>query len=134
MNELKILKYGDLTPFKSVIDNSPLYYAGIDKQMKYNNLPCVFLARDINNPKTYTRYSIEWLNDHGYNILIKVKYTHILYNRANPYGKKENHITTGAPVKKPDYISSTNEKTIYLKNGKNIYWIDPENIIKFYDV
>lgn len=134
MKDYKILNYGNITPFKSTIDGRPLYYAGIDKQMKYKNLPCIFLATDIKNPKTYTRYSIEWLNGHGYNILIKVKYTHMLYNKANPDGKQETHITTGAPVAKPEYICSDNSNTIYLKAGKYTYFVEPENIIKFYDV
>lgn len=133
MNEYKILNYGDITPFKDHETNKPLYYAGLDLQMKYKNLPCIFLATDPNNKNTYARYTIEWLNNRGYNVLIKVKYTHILYNKAHPFGKPENHITTGAPVPRPDYIASDND-TIYLKNGKYTYFVEPKNIIKFYNV
>ena len=133
MNEYKILNYGDLTPFTDIIDNKPLYYAGLDPVMKYKNLPCVFLATDLENPNTYYRYNIEWLNNRGFNILIKVKYTHTLYNKANPNGKQETHTTTGAPVKKPDYIRG-GDNSIHLKAGKNIYFVEPENIIKFYNV
>lgn len=128
------LKVGDITNLKHPETGAPLYYVALDYMMKYKNLPCVFLATDPNNKNTYSRYSIEYLNNHGYNVLLKIKYTHTLYNSANPYGKIEKHITTGAPVAKPDYIGGSNDNTIYLKNENKLYYIEPENIIKFYAV
>ena len=77
MNNLIILNLGDAVR----IDGKKYYYAGIDHEMKYNNLPCVFLATDPDNWRTNCRYSIEYLMQRGYSCMIKVKYTHMFYVR-----------------------------------------------------
>lgn len=115
------------------IDNTTYYYVGLDKEMKYNNLPCVFLATDPENKNTYARYSIEYLNNRGFNVILKIKYTTTIYNRNNPAGKTITKISTGAPVEPLQFIK-TNSDTINLKNDNMRYFIEPKNIIKFYTV
>ena len=41
------------------INGTILYYAGIDANMKYNGVPLVILATDLNNPNTYGRYKMQ---------------------------------------------------------------------------
>ena len=130
---MKILKKGDITTLISTETGNPLYYAGIDSTMKYKNLPCVILATDPENKNTYGRYSIEYLNERGYNITLKIKYTTTIYNRNNPDGKTVTKISTGAPVAPLDFIKTASD-TINLKNDKWRYLIEPENIIKIYAV
>lgn len=130
---MKVLKIGDITTLTSPENGAPLYYVAIDPVMKYKNLPCVFLATDPANKNTYSRYTIEYLNEHGYNITLKIKYTTTIYNRNNPDGKTVTKMSTGAPVAPLDFIKTASD-TINLKNDKWRYLIEPENIIKIYGV
>ena len=61
------LKPGDKTSIKNS-DHELLIFAGLDPIFTYNKKPCVFLATDIKNKKTYTRYTLSYLNKHGYTI------------------------------------------------------------------
>lgn len=130
---MNVLKIGDITTLTSPETGAPLYYVAIDPVMKYKNLPCVFLATDPENKNTYSRYTIEYLNERGYNVTLKIKYTTTIYNRNNPDGKTVTKISTGAPVAPLDFIKTTSD-TINLKNDKWRYLIEPENIIKIFGV
>lgn len=129
MYNLIFLNRGDAV----TIDNINYYYAGIDPVMKYGPLPCVLLARDLNNPNTYNRFSNDYLMQRGYTCMMKIKYKTTIYNRNNPNGKTVIKISTGAPVPPLDTIITSNYKTINLKNDKWRYLIEPGNIIKVYN-
>lgn len=63
---MKKLRKGDATAIKSPVTGEYLKYTGVMDSMKYDGIPCVFLARDINNRLTYTRFSQQFLAKNGY--------------------------------------------------------------------
>ena len=59
----KIVALDDIAPpFIFGKSSKPLLLAGFDTQLKYNNLPCVFYATDINNKNTYLRFTLQEVN------------------------------------------------------------------------
>ena len=62
------LKKGDKTHIKSIENGKPLYFTGVIDEITFNNAPCVFLATNLNNKNTYSRYSQTLLNAYGYYI------------------------------------------------------------------
>lgn len=63
---MKKIRKGDKITIKNCEGTTIKYYAGIDNIMKYGGLNCVFLADDIKNKNTYSRYSQQKLQEYGY--------------------------------------------------------------------
>lgn len=67
-NTMKEIKRGDFTGIYSQIDGKPLFYTGQYDYMECGGLPCVWLATDIHNNLTFSRWSQQELNKRGWTI------------------------------------------------------------------
>lgn len=65
---MKEIKRGDFTGIYSQIDGKPLFYTGQYDYMECSGLPCVWLATDINNNLTFSRWSQQELNKRGWTV------------------------------------------------------------------
>ena len=65
---MKEIKRGDFTGIYSQIDGKPLFYTGQYDYMECDGLPCVWLATDIHNNLTFSRWSQQELNKRGWTI------------------------------------------------------------------
>ena len=65
---MKEIKRGDFTGIYSQIDGKPLFYTGQYDYMECGGLPCVWLATDIHNNLTFSRWSQQELNKRGWTI------------------------------------------------------------------
>lgn len=63
---MKQIKIGDVVVLNGNEGCEVKYLAAMDNVHTYAGLPCVFLATDINNKNTYSRYSQQYLNNCGY--------------------------------------------------------------------
>jgi hypothetical protein len=60
------IKKGDLLKIRCCEGLQFYYYTGIIDSMFYKNMPCVFLATELDNPKTFARFSQQKLAEFGY--------------------------------------------------------------------
>ena len=65
---MKEIKRGDFTGIYSQIDGKPLFYTGQYDYMECGGLPCVWLATDIHNNLSFSRWSQQELNKRGWTI------------------------------------------------------------------
>lgn len=62
------IKKGDLLKIRSCEGLELFYYTGIIDGLTFDGIPCVFLAKDLENENTYSRFSQQKLNEYGYYI------------------------------------------------------------------
>ena len=59
------LKKGDIVIIKGN-ETEIYFYTGLFDKMKFDNIPCVFLATDLKNKNTFSRFSQQKLKENGY--------------------------------------------------------------------
>ena len=62
---MKKIKKGDLLILQGN-ESKELYYTGVLDSYTWNERPCIFLAEDLKNKNTYSRFSQDFIEACGY--------------------------------------------------------------------